>query len=148
MLCWFWSHYDGWEIRETLNIELHINKHWVFLVTLFVCLFFGLPFHGGSEVKASACICGRPGFDPWVGMIPWRRKWQLTPVFLPGESHGLRSLVDYSPQGCKELDTTEQLHFSCTKCLLKFSIGKRAQLFLELWSLIPFYPLKEWYSIR
>ena len=37
-----------------------------------------------------------PGFDPWVGKIPWRRAWQPTPVFLPGESHGLRSLVGYS----------------------------------------------------
>ena len=41
----------------------------------------------------------------------WRRKWQPTPVFLPGESHGQRSLVGYSPWGCKESDTTEQLHF-------------------------------------
>ena len=42
------------------------------------------------------------GFDPWVGTIPWRRAWQPTPVFLPGESHGQRSLVDYSPWGHKE----------------------------------------------
>ena len=44
---------------------------------------------------------------PWVGKIPWRREWQPTPVFLPGESHGQRSLVGYSPWGCKESDTTE-----------------------------------------
>ena len=43
--------------------------------------------------------------------MPWRRKWQPTLVFLPGESHGLRSLVGYSPQGSKELDRTERLHF-------------------------------------
>ena len=43
--------------------------------------------------------------------IPWRRKWQPTPVLLPGKSHGRRSLLDYSPWGCKELDTTERLHF-------------------------------------
>ena len=49
----------------------------------------------------------RSGFDPWVGNIPWRRAWKPTPVFLPGESHGQRSLVSYSPLGCKELDTTE-----------------------------------------
>ena len=55
--------------------------------------------------------CRRPRFDPWVGKIPWRRKWQPTPVFLPGESHGRRSLVGYSPWGRKELDTTQQLHF-------------------------------------
>ena len=47
------------------------------------------------------------GFNPWVGKIPWRRKWQSTPVLLPGKSHGQRSLVGYSPQGRKELDTTE-----------------------------------------
>ena len=43
--------------------------------------------------------------DPWVGKIPWRRKWQPTPVFLPEESHGQRSLVGYS--GCEESDTAE-----------------------------------------
>ena len=46
-------------------------------------------------------------FDPWAGKIPWRRKWQPTPVFLPGESHGQRSLAGYSPQGRTESDTTE-----------------------------------------
>ena len=51
------------------------------------------------------------GFDPWVGKILWRRKWQPTPVFLPGESHGRRSLVGYSPWDGKELDTTERLNF-------------------------------------
>ena len=49
--------------------------------------------------------------QPWVGKIPWRRKWQPIPVFLPGKFHGLRSLVGYSSWGCKESDTTEQLHF-------------------------------------
>ena len=48
-------------------------------------------------------------FDPWVGKIPWRRAWQPTPVFLPGESHGQRSLVGYSPWCCKVLDRTERL---------------------------------------
>ena len=46
---------------------------------------------------------GRPGFDPWVGKIPWRRKWQPTPVFLPGESPGQRSLVGYSQWGHKRV---------------------------------------------
>ena len=55
--------------------------------------------------------CWRPGFDPWIRKIPWRRKWQPAPVFLPGESHGWRSLVGYSPRGRKESDMTERLHF-------------------------------------
>ena len=46
--------------------------------------------------------CGRPGFDPCIGRIPWRRAWKLTPVFLPVESHGQRNLVGYSPRGCKK----------------------------------------------
>ena len=54
--------------------------------------------------------CGRPRFNPWVGKISWRRKWKSTPVFLPGKSHGQKSLVAYSQWGCKELDTTERLH--------------------------------------
>ena len=54
----------------------------------------------------------RPRFDPWIGKISWRRKWQPTPVFLPGESQGRRSLVGYSPWGRKESDTTERLHFT------------------------------------
>ena len=65
-------------------------------------------FLGGSDDKESACQCRRPGFDPWVRKIPWRRSLQPTPVFLPGEFHGQRSLVGYSPWGHKELDTTEQ----------------------------------------
>ena len=65
-----------------------------------------------EQLEASVCLqCGRPGFDLWVRKIPWRRKWQPTPVFLPGESHGWRSLVGYSPRGRKESDTTERLHF-------------------------------------
>ena len=47
------------------------------------------------------------GFDPWVGKMPWRRERQPTPVFLPGESHGKRSLAGYSPWGCEESDTTQ-----------------------------------------
>ena len=49
---------------------------------------------------------------PWVRKIPWRRAWQPTPAFLPGESHGQRSLDGYSPWGRKELATTEQLTIS------------------------------------
>ena len=49
----------------------------------------------------------RRRLDPWVRKIPWRRAWQPTAVFLPGESHGQRSLVGHSPWGHKELDTTE-----------------------------------------
>ena len=51
--------------------------------------------------------CRRPGFDPWVGKIPWRRERLLTPVFLPKQFHGQRRLTDYSPQGRKESDKSD-----------------------------------------
>ena len=57
-------------------------------------------FPGGTSGKEHACQCRRPKrrkFNPWVRKILWRREWQPTPVFLPGESHGQKSLVGYSP---------------------------------------------------
>ena len=79
-----------------LNTYLKLNK------TL-----FGLPCW--LRQKRIRLHCGRCGLDPWVGKIPWRRAWQSTLVFLPGESQGQRSLVGYSPWGRKESDTTGQL---------------------------------------
>ena len=65
-------------------------------------------FPGGTSGKELACQCRRHkrcGFDPLVGKIPWRRAQQPIPGFLPGESHGQRSLVGYNPWGCKEYQT-------------------------------------------
>ena len=70
-----------------------------------------LPSLVAQAVKSICLQCRRPRFDPWVEKIPWRRRWQPTPVLLPGESHGWKSLVGYNPWGRKESDTTEQLHF-------------------------------------
>ena len=61
-----------------------------------------------AELERICLQCRRPGFNPWVGKIPWRRERLPTPVFLPGESHEQRSLAGYSPWGYKELDITEQ----------------------------------------
>ena len=63
-----------------------------------------LGFPGGASGKEPACQCRRHKrhrFNPWVRKSPWRRAWQSIPVFLPGESHGQRSLAGYSPQGHK-----------------------------------------------
>ena len=73
-----------------------------------LCFIFINLFPGGSDGRV--CLqYEKAGFDPWVGKIPWRRKWQPTQVFLPGKFHGWRSLAMYSPWGCKESDTTEPL---------------------------------------
>ena len=71
--------------------------------------YLGLP--GGSVVKNLPAF-RRCGFDPWVRKIPWRRKWQPTPVILPEKSDGQRNLAGYSPWDCKrvrhELVTKQQ----------------------------------------
>ena len=72
----------------------------------------GSNLRGLPPRAAVSEVAQRPGFDLWVRKIPWRRKWQSTPVLLPGKSHGQRSLVGYSPWGLKESDTTVQPHFS------------------------------------
>ena len=53
--------------------------------------------------KPSTCQRRRSKFNPWVGQIPWRRKWQPPPIFLLGQSHGQTSLAGYSPWGCKRV---------------------------------------------
>ena len=91
-------------------------------------------FPSGTVVKRPPAMletCRRHRFDPWIEKIPWRRKWQPTPVFLPGKSHGQRRLVGYSPWGCKESDTTEHAHSAMKN---KHSWGSRGKVhtFLKL----------------
>ena len=110
---------------------------------------------GGSDGKASAynayLACGRHGFNPWVRKISRRRKWQPTPVFLPGKSHGWWNLVGCSPWGRKESDMTEQLHFhfkllqSCSTLWTVWTVAGQIPLSVgfsrqEYWSGVPYPP--------
>ena len=63
----------------------------------------------GASGEERTCRCRRQELDPWARKVPWKRDWQPTPVLLPGEAHGQRSLAGYSPWGRKESDTTQQL---------------------------------------
>jgi len=69
-----------------------------------------LGFPGGSDSKESACSTGDLGLIPGSGRFPWSREWLPSPVFLPREFHGRRSLVGYSPWGHKEPEMTERLN--------------------------------------
>ena len=84
--------------------------------------------------------CRRPGLDPWVGKIPWRRKWQPTPVFLPGESHGQRNLVGYSPWGHRVRHDSAHTHHAPS--ILR---NKTRQMKLKFLSV--FYPFHSLSSI-
>ena len=73
----------------------------------------GLPLWLSSKDSACQCKrCRRLMFDSWVRKIRWKRKWQPTPVFFSRKSHGQRSLVGYSPKGCKESYTYACTHIS------------------------------------
>ena len=80
-------------------------------------------YPGGSRRERIRLQRRKPEFSPWVGKIPWGRAWQPTPVFLPGECHGQRSLAGYSPCGCK--NTTEQLSTYAARLINK--IFKKTQ---------------------
>ena len=88
-----------YQVKENLISPSHL---------LWDITIFGLPrWLSGKESACQCRRCKRLRFDSWVRKIPWRRKWQATSVFLSGKLHGQRSLVGYSPWGCKELDTSE-----------------------------------------
>ena len=82
-----------------------MGRYWV---AQKVCFFPLWNSPGGSDSEESICNVGDLSSVPGLERFPWRRAWQPTPVFLAGKSHGQRSLVGYSPCGCKELDTTER----------------------------------------
>ena len=73
----------------------HLCVFTCFLVLTCFMVLMGLPWWLSD--KESACQCRGREFDPWVGKIPWRKKWQPIPIFLPGVHHGQRSVVGYSP---------------------------------------------------
>ena len=88
------------ELSQTLSPPSHAS---LFHFKRALC-FTGLPWW---LRQSRLCLqCRKPGFNPWVGKIPWRREWQPTPV-LPEEFHGQKSLADYKPGGGKESDMTE-----------------------------------------
>ena len=106
------KHLDSRNKTKTSKRENHHNKLLIYIITT-VC--GGLP---SGSVDRVCLQCRRPGLNPWVRKIPWRRKWLPTSIFLPGEFHGRRNLVDYSPWGHKGLDTTAWLtHTHCCSAL-------------------------------
>ena len=90
---------------------------WSGFFTIWICVcVFALSrwFSGKESANTGRRSLRRRQFDPWVGKIPPSREWLSTPVFLPGKSHGKRSLAGYSPWGHKELDSTHaHLHITC-----------------------------------
>ena len=126
-----------------------MNLPWVFLKyrnTIDFCVLkinYCLNFPGGSDGKSVCLQYGRPGFNPWIRKILWRRKWQPTPVLLPGKSHGWRSVVCYSPRGRKESDMTERLHFTLQVIIPANTFFPLHIVFIYF--LIPFFHICRYY---
>ena len=96
--------------NSTQNVEhKHLLKegNWKLIHGFCHIRSMGIRFPRWLNGKESACKRRTHRFSPWVGKIPWSRKWQPTPVFFPRESRGQRSMVGYSPWGRKESDTTD-----------------------------------------
>ena len=109
-----------WGCTESYTTEATLQQQQQYVLR-------GQGFPGGSDGKESACSVGDLGSISGLGGVPWRREWQPTPVFLPGECHGQRSLAGYSPWGHKESDLTEQFSHTRahthTNTLLRVPVG-------------------------
>ena len=101
-LIWSWLHTQPW--------PFYLDFHLLMLREI-ICFLLQTSLVA-QKIKASVYNAGDLGSIPRSGRSPWRRKWQPTPVLLPGKSDGWRSLVGNSPWGHKESDTIEQLHFT------------------------------------
>ena len=118
-----------WSLED---FEAHVRLQWQLL-----SLYCG---------KESDCQCRRCEFNPWVGKIPWRKKWQPTPVFLPGKSHGQRSLAGYSPWDCKESILG---YIFLLWCVLIYSLKLlKSIFFIKSWSLDNFLLSNTFYKIQ
>ena len=99
----------------TLNICVSPSNSYVEVLTPSMLVLGGGSFPGGSDGEEPAYNAGDLGLIPGSGRFPWRREWYPTPVFLPGEFYGQKSLVGYSLRGHEELNTTEQLTLSLSE---------------------------------
>ena len=117
-MVWYIPGGHNYQKREKLNFAVHLETHvslcslsikWKNEIATLVYTVYKIKFQTLHFLFFSADWFEqyRPRFDPWMGKIPWRRKWHPTPVFLPWKFHGQRSLVGYSPGDCKERDVTE-----------------------------------------
>ena len=122
-----WASLEWWIMDSGTQFQgLYIVfLYWQFISQLSNVVDINLVFPGGSDGKMLAiCLqCRRPGFHPWVWRIPWRREWKLTPVFMPGEFHGQRSLVAtiHRLQSWTQL-SNQHLLKSCRDIVLKCAV--------------------------
>ena len=120
--------YGGWWEEKVFSPTKNksVSIYWALSVYLALCQ--GFPGDANGKEPTCQCRrCKRHEFHLWVGKIPWRRKRQPTLVFLPGQSHGQRSLAGYSPRGCKESDNQSSLAQAQALCQVSWKNPKKAE---------------------
>ena len=113
-----WASKQAWAQIGTSALFSETFEEQIFLEREYMCMYICI---WASLVAQWSRIClqwRRRRFNPWIRKIPWRRKWQPTPLFLPGKSHGQRNLAGYSPWGCKESDTIYWLNNNNNICFV------------------------------
>ena len=159
-LCYFFYFYSFQKIFQNVMLFLYvvcifvIIKILIFYIIIWITLitWYLSWWLGGKEFTFQCRRLRRCGFDPWVGKIPWRKKWESTPVFLPAKSHGQRSLAGYSPWGCKRIryDFVIEQQYYFQLCILKIQEEKKklCPLFLYhmRYNLFFFLGLTRWLS--
>ena len=116
------SNYGGGDGPQKLIRMPNMCINYWPLLSAFLSVTWGLVldsqtwgFRSGSDGQRICVLRRRPRFDPWVGKMPWRRKWKPIPVFLPGKYHGQRSLLGYSPWG-RNKQLSMDTHFPLCIC--------------------------------
>ena len=117
---------EGFNVKNW-NQTMRRNNQWIFILP-------HILFPWWLSGKESACQCRRCRFDLWVGKIPWRRKWQPSPVFFPGKSHRQRSLAGYSPWTQKRVGHNLATKQQQRILLDLFSRVKRKSAWKDLWT--------------
>ena len=139
--------------QNSYSFRVVLQELWCLMVSKENMKLLQLPeaHPGSSDGKESAYNAGDLGSIPRSGRFPWRTKGQPTPLFLPGKSHGKRSLAGYSPWGHKELDTTERLTLSLFSFFFKQTFTYLGALGLScsmqtlgwgMWDLVPWPGIK------
>ena len=119
-----------------------VSSQIICFVCAYVCIWVGFP--GGTVVKNKKIHLPmqETWVNPWFRKILWRRKWQPTPVFLPGKSHGRRSLAGYSPQDCEDSDTNNE--HACAHIHMR--ARAYTQSFVLKKNVCNWISLKQWFS--
>ena len=103
-------------VKGLFKYRINATMLWEIVYTISLFLkYLSIHIHRKGASEVAQWVKNMPAMQEisWVRKVSWRRKWQPTPVFLPGESHGQRCLAGYSSWGCKETDTTEATKHSC-----------------------------------